>query len=366
MLFTDVSTNVPICRIVAVGAMLAATALAGCSPAREPGLYPIGQVSSVGPNGTITPMPLSAATVSEAYQLVPGDDLVMHFPYRPTMDAEEIVRPDGTVSAPIIGPVIAAGNSVKQFTHDLRARYADYMRMPPPSQRSYRIAAGDTLNIKFTYQPDQNFTAIVLPDGRVSLAMIGEITAEGQTPEQLQDELLRRYRPFLNKPDLVVIVQPVDQYYVSSGTVYHVPLRDLDDATVTLKAIIPAEIYVAGEVTTPKEMDLIRPITALQAIAGAGGQLATADLDRVTILRRGKDDKPLAIVRDLGADYAGRGDNDVVLQPFDVVIVPKTGQAQVAHVVDQYFYSILPQLRNISLGFSYTDLLNPTRVTVQK
>lgn len=354
------------CRIVAVGAMLTGTTLAGCSPALAPGLYHIGPLSAVTPQGTLAPASLSGATVSQSYQLVPGDDLVMHFPYRPTMDAEELVRPDGTVSAPIIGPVVAAGKTVTQFTDELRRRYADYMRMPPSSQRSYRIAAGDTLSVKFTYQPDQNFTAIVLPDGRVSLAMVGEITAEGQTPEQLQEELVRKYRPFLNKPDLVVIVQPVDQYYVADGNVYHVPIKDLDDATVTLKAIIPAEIYVAGEVATPKEVDLIRPVTALQAIAGAGGQLATADLGRVTILRRGSDAMPVAIVRDLAADYAGRADNDIVLQPFDVVIVPKTGQAQVAHVVDQYLYSILPQLKNISLGFSYTDLLNPTTVTVTK
>ena len=44
----------------------------------------------------------------------------------------------------------------------------------------------------------------IQPDGRVSLMLVGEVTAAGKTPPQLAAELTRSYGKFLNDAELTV------------------------------------------------------------------------------------------------------------------------------------------------------------------
>ncbi|MDZ7784569.1 MAG: hypothetical protein U5K56_17065 [Halioglobus sp.] len=83
-------------------------------------------------------------------------------------------------------------------------------------------------------------------------------------------------------------------------------------------------------------------------------------------------------MRDLAADISGDETdygsgqavtNDIPLQPFDVVIVPKTTIASISDALNAYVYDVLPMLRNISLGFNYpigtTKIEQDTTVTNQ-
>jgi len=71
----------------------------------------------------------------------------------------------------------------------------------------------------------------------------------------------------------------------------------------------------------------------------------------VLVLRRAPDNQPQVIRRDLSADQAGSGTNDLAPVPAVIVVVPKTGIASIGEFMDQLF-GMLP-LRNSSFGFVY-------------
>ena len=72
---------------------------------------------------------------------------------------------------------------------------------------------------------------------------------------------------------------------------------------------------------------------------------------QVLLLRRGAQGQRQVLRVDLDAAMSGRDlAGDVPLQAFDVVVVPRSGIADVGRWVDLYIRRVLP----VSLGFSYT------------
>src|SRR3954471_14980029 len=53
-------------------------------------------------------------------------------------------------------------------------------------QQDYVLGSGDSLDIKFFYQPELNETVSIRPDGKISLQLIeDEVDAAGMTPASL-------------------------------------------------------------------------------------------------------------------------------------------------------------------------------------
>jgi polysaccharide export outer membrane protein len=187
------------------------------------------------------------------------------------------------------------------------------------SEQEYKIQIGDQLDIKFYYHPDLNEQVTVRPDGRISLQLVHEIIATGLTPAELTDFLTKKYAPELKKPEITVIVRSFAAY----------------------------KIYVDGEVTKPGMVSLIGFTTVLQAISQAGGMKDTARKGEVVIIRRGEFNKPLAFQVNLRKVIDSTDMNqDIALQPSDIVYVPKLAIANVNVWVDQYIR------RNIPIGIS--------------
>lgn len=193
-----------------------------------------------------------------------------------------------------------------------------------PSLPPYLIQIGDILEIKMLLNPEFDQEVVVRPDGMISSVLAQNIPAYGHTPQELQDELVAVYKKQLSNPQLSVIV----------------------------KTFTPTRVYVLGEVNSPGEFVSVGPsLTALQAIARAGGLKLTAQTSKVVILRRGSAEKPEVYVADL--DMATSGANpaaDVRLAPYDVVFVPRTGIAEVGKGFNQYIQQFLPP----SFGLSYS------------
>ena len=92
-------------------------------------------------------------------------------------------------------------------------------------------------------------------------------------------------------------------------------------------------------------------LTTLQAIMQAGGVKETGDLSRVVVLRRGQFEQAEWIQTNLSEPVSGkRLQNDIVLSAGDVVIVPRSGIAEVNLWVKQYIKDVLPIQPFISLG----------------
>ena len=164
----------------------------------------------------------------------------------------------------------------------------------------YVIQPGDTLSIKFFFNPELNEeNLIVRPDGHISLQLVHEVKAANLTPAQLKVLLAEKYGGQLKNPEIAVIVRSVRE---------------------------PYRIYVDGQVRTPGEYEIVGSLSVLQAIARAGGMsVDTAKTSDVKVIRRDKDGQAFVINVDLDRALNG-GDlsQDIRLLPYDFIYVPRS------------------------------------------
>lgn len=195
---------------------------------------------------------------------------------------------------------------------------------PVAVDAEYRIRPGDVLTIKFFYNPELNETVPVRPDGRISLELIDEIRAAGRTVSEFKSELMNLYSATLKQPEVAVIV----------------------------KDIAPRRVYVGGEVGTPGLMEVTGRLTLVQALFQAGGLRRSAQTGNVVILRYQGSELPRFMKVDINKALSeGDPRSDVMLQPLDIVWVPKTKIARVNDFIDQYFRQVVPI--PLSLGVTY-------------
>ena len=74
------------------------------------------------------------------------------------------------------------------------------------SDDSYVIGANDVLAINVWKEPEISRSVPVRADGKISLPLIGELQAGGQTPRQLQQEIAKRLQSYISEPEVTVIV----------------------------------------------------------------------------------------------------------------------------------------------------------------
>ena len=198
----------------------------------------------------------------------------------------------------------------------------------------YRILPGDQLDIKLFFNPELNETILVRPDGKISLQLIDEVQAAGLTPAQLDDELSRLYAQELRRPSVTVIV----------------------------KSFTGLRVYIGGEVTTPSLIPLTPGMTPLQAVMNAGGFKETAKPAGVIVIRKGPDNRPIPLRVDLQRIIDGESTpEDLQLQPYDIVYVPKTWIAKANQFVNEYIERLLLfKGTTLGLGFVY-DLNSSSR-----
>lgn len=185
----------------------------------------------------------------------------------------------------------------------------------PPIQEEYRINVGDKLSIKLFYNPELNQDVVVRPDGRITLQLVNEIKAAGMAPAKLSEQLTEKYAKYLAQPPEVSVI--VDTF---TGN----------------------RVFVGGEVGAPGAKDLIGPTTVLGAIMMGGGFKDTGDRSHVILVRKDEDNKPLYLCLDMekatkGIDPA----QDVYVKAYDMVVVPRSGIADVDLWVSQYIGQII-------------------------
>jgi polysaccharide export outer membrane protein len=183
-------------------------------------------------------------------------------------------------------------------------------RLPP-----YRIQVADRLSIKFQRNPELDQELIVRPDGRISLPFLDEVQCAGMTPEELKGELERRYKGELAVPDITVLVSGF------GGN----------------------RVFVDGEVKTPGMLQLAAGMTMLDAIASSGGFTTSGLREQVILIRKDENGKPTGHSVDLKKVALGReAEGNVLLQPFDIVYVPRSKIANAGLWVEQYIREMLP------------------------
>jgi polysaccharide export outer membrane protein len=173
------------------------------------------------------------------------------------------------------------------------------------SAQDYRVRPGDVLQIEVLEDPTLNRSAIVLPDGQISLPVAGTIRVSGRSLGQVQSELASR----------------LASGFASPPTVY-VTLSELAERVPATPRVI--DIYVLGAANTPGKIQVSPGTTLLQAIAEAGGLSPFAAKKRVQLRRVDKSGTERVYLLDLDAVERGvAGGGTARLADGDVIVVPQ-------------------------------------------
>jgi len=105
-----------------------------------------------------------------------------------------------------------------------------------------RLSPGDVIKVSYADETVPDQTQKVRRDGKVSLPLIGEVTADGKRPIDFQHELASRYEGKLENNEVVV----------------------------TLENSVPT-VTVSGFANKPGTYAFDRPTTVYQAVMQAGG-----------------------------------------------------------------------------------------------
>lgn len=162
--------------------------------------------------------------------------------------------------------------------------------------KEYIIGPEDVLEITVWRNQDLSKVVAVRPDGRISMPLIGDVTAVGRTPSQLTEEITSRLKEFKENPSIAIVVKEVNSYAV----------------------------FILGEVQKPGKYPLKSKTTLLQGITMAGGFTQTAARNKMVVFRFVDnaigDERMKASYDDIVLRDGSR--QNVELKPGDTVVVP--------------------------------------------
>jgi polysaccharide export outer membrane protein len=189
---------------------------------------------------------------------------------------------------PLVGPIAA-----QQMTSVAAGPSHPVERVAAPTASDYVICPEDQLQVSVWKEPSLSGTLPVRPDGKISLALIGDFTAAGFTPLQLSEEIRKRLGKFVTDPSV----------------------------TVTIVTVHADKVYLLGEVGHVGPVIFASNMNPLQAIAAGGGLTPYASAKRIYILRT-KDGKQEKIPYNYKKALKDGDQQGVALLPNDTIVVP--------------------------------------------
>ena len=289
------------------------------------------------------------------------------------------------------GPGEYIGPARSHHVDKYRVRVGDqmgfiYRLTREESRHPYEFNVGDLIRIESdtvgtAEQPVVSRELSVLPDGTITLPLIGQVPAAGRTVEELRKDIEAQYKSWYNISSWTVTPIQVETRLEDlraavtvrfgqgnrtvSGNGQVVTVLVSPDGTVQLPAVgsvcvqglnldevayevqqryvqarftgleitpqldvrAPTFVYVVGEVPNPGRFTLERPTTAMQAIALAGGWIPGGNLRQIVVFRRADDWRLVATKLDLRGALLGKRPNpadEIFLRDSDIILVPKT------------------------------------------
>jgi polysaccharide export outer membrane protein len=166
------------------------------------------------------------------------------------------------------------------------------MSAAKPAPNGYRIGVDDSLYISVWREPDLSSQVMVRPDGVITLPLINDVKVVGLTPEELKGLLTDKLKPFVNEPQVTVIV------------------RDIRSR----------KVFLVGQVGHPGTFIMSGDMGVTELLAQAGGLSQFAKSESIYVLRNdnGHQTKiPFKYKRVIEGKM-----QDVKLVPGDMVVVP--------------------------------------------
>jgi len=166
---------------------------------------------------------------------------------------------------------------------------------PKAPDHAFVIGVDDVLGINVWKEPDVSRSVPVRSDGKISLPLVGELTAAGETPKKLEVEIGKRLQNYISEPEVTVIVQEIKSQ----------------------------KINILGQVSKPGSYPLTNTMTVLDAIALAGGFRDFAKQKGIYVLRQTADGSQVRLPFNYKDVIKGKNTKqNVTLEPRDTLVIP--------------------------------------------
>lgn len=219
------------------------------------------------------------------YRLGRGDGISVIVQRFPDLGFQAAINPEGNVVGPLIGSIPLQNLTIEEAQQRLRAAFNRYVVEPTV------IVALAT--------PRQNLllSALVNPEGNISLPQLGNVSVQGLTLEEAQEKVR-----------------------LEMAKIFTDPL-----VTVTLMSPRPVQVTVNGEVFRPGIYPIGSPNPRVtDVLLSAGGTTMMADLRQVQVRRRLADGTLIAQNLDLYSSLQNGGMvQNLRLQDGDAVVIPR-------------------------------------------
>ena len=308
----------------------------------------------------------------------PRIDLLITETVAPQIRETVTVLPDGSGTIPLLGPVPLRGRTVDEVVTDLSTRYSAFYYKPKVDVLVARSSPAVTHKVR------------LLPDGRVTLPVLGPVRLGGMTVEEAAQALTTQYSAVQEHTVAdVLVIEPggrIDDFFevlantpqgaVREATIsddgylrlplippivaadrpfadvssqidaaYEKVLPELEVNTVFALRRSQRKITVIGEVVRGGMFDAFQPVSILEALALGGGFTDRAWRSQVLLLQPNYRDRTLT-VRVLDMRDGLRFDNPSLLattvRPQDIVYVPRTVIGDVNVFVQQFITALIP------------------------
>lgn len=186
---------------------------------------------------------------------------------------------------------------------------------PAVDYPDYLVGAPDQLSITVLPEPTITETAVVRPDGKITIQLIGDVQAAGRSPKEIGTEIEEKISRFKRGAR----------------------------ATVALLAATSSAITVLGEVRSPGTFPVLKQTRVAEALGSAGGTTSFASLGGIHVVR-GSESTARVIPVDLTAIRQGDMSSNVQVRPGDIIYVPPTVWAQVGYAVQAVLFPFQPFL----------------------
>jgi polysaccharide biosynthesis/export protein len=122
---------------------------------------------------------------------------------------------------------------------------------------TYLIGPEDVLKIEVFRDADLSRLVSVRPDGKITMALVGDLQAEGLTPERLTVQLKEALSQFMTNPEV----------------------------TISVMAVNSKSFTITGKVNRSGRLPLVTPLRIFDALGLAGGFQDFADEKHIQIIR---------------------------------------------------------------------------------
>lgn len=164
-----------------------------------------------------------------------------------------------------------------------------------PHDANFVIGNDDVLAINVWKEPDISRSVPVRSDGKISLPLVGEVQAAGETPLKLEQMIASKLQNYISQPEVTVMVQQINSQ----------------------------KFNVLGQVAHPGTFVIANSTTVLDAIALAGGFKDFAKQKSITILRQNPDGTQTQIPFNYKQVIKGKNPaQNLKIQPHDTIVVP--------------------------------------------